>query len=234
VADPWSPDFAALDARARRGLRSLDATRASLSTRTQETKMRFFKSHPALAALVAVLALVLVSGAAYAVVREVWVSIDPDKSAAEIERDVHDQLRRQGVQAKVRAEKPGDGRLKVSILSADSTPLDVDLRTRFRGQPVDPARRAMRIAVGGTPVEGATRKLRVDAAALDADDAEQLRDMFTGDEMRALLERQDLGDEELSAAIEELLVEHGFHDVVVEVDEAGIVLVTIEAPPEAR
>ena len=43
--------------------------------------MRFFKSHPALAALVAVALLALVGGAAYAVVREVFITIDPDKPA---------------------------------------------------------------------------------------------------------------------------------------------------------
>jgi hypothetical protein len=232
VAEPWSEDFAALDARARTGLRSLEVTRASLPIRsqeTQETKMRFFKSHPALAAALAVL-VVLVGCAAYAVAREVWVSIDPDKSASEIERDVHDQLLRQGVQASVRAEKPGDGKLLVSILSEDSTPLDVDLRTEVRGRTLDEADRAMRLRVGGKQVSASARKLRINAAGLDAGRVQQLRDVFTGPAMQALLEREDLRDQELSAAIEELLVERGLHEVDVAVDASGGFSLTVKAP----
>src|SRR5690242_13103099 len=87
VAEPWSSDFAALAERSRHGLRPLAAF-----SEPKETKMRFFKSHPALAAVVTLLVLGLVSGAAYAVVREAWISIDPDKSAPEIQQDIEDQL----------------------------------------------------------------------------------------------------------------------------------------------
>jgi len=136
VAEPWSNDFAALDEHTRDQLRSLEATRAVLSTHTQETKMRFFKTHPALAALVALAVLTLVGGAAYAVVREVFVTIDPDKSGRrDRERRPH-QLEAAGVPATVHAEKSDDGKLKVRTAPA-IRPSAPTSRSRSRaGRPI--------------------------------------------------------------------------------------------------
>ena len=220
MAEPWSNDFDALAAQSRRGLRSLDATRAHLST-PQETKMRFFKSHPALAALFVFLALGLVSGAAYAVVHEVWISIDSHESAPQIEQDVRDQLAAQGVAGQVTAEKSGDGKLKVSIMQTGSDGSDVpDLHLEVNGQEADYPKHGLRIE---------TR------ADLDAAQQQRLTDAASSPEMVALLEACGSGsgagsDGDRAAAIAKVLADHGFHDAQVQVT-GGSVQVTITAPP---
>ena len=129
MAEPWSNDFQALEAHTRQGLPRL------LPPPPQETKMRYFKSHPALAALVMLLLLGLVGGAAYAVVREVFITIDPDKPADQIEKDVHDQLEAAGVPATVHAEKVDDGKLKIRIGSVDKNlGTDVKISPKRRGR----------------------------------------------------------------------------------------------------
>lgn len=116
MADPWSDDLAALGEHSRRGLRSLAATRASVPT---ETKMRFHKAHPALAALIALLVIGVTAPLAYAFVRHVLVTVDPDKPADQVEKDVSDQLHAAGVEATVKATTGDDGQLKVYIQSSD-------------------------------------------------------------------------------------------------------------------
>lgn len=212
MAEPWTDDFAALEARSRHGLRSLDATRASLSTRPQETKMRFFKSHPALSALLALAILGAASGAAYAVVREVWVDVDPTKSAPEIEQDVTTQLQQQGVNATVHADKT-DGKLLVAIKSDDKVGSDVELK--FRGVVAEGQRRAMRL-------EG------------DVDDAtrETIDDLVTSPEMLAVLaaDYQDPNDGTLAAGIRKVLADHGITNVDIKIDDDGIHVI-VQAPP---
>src|SRR5262249_21782596 len=122
VADPWSSDLSALGDHTRRDLRSLDATRAALAASQEKTKMRFFKAHPALSALLALAVLAVAAPLAYAVVREVWVRIDPDKPAPEIERDIQSQLEAAGVPATVHADKTDDGKLRLAIKATSHDP----------------------------------------------------------------------------------------------------------------
>ena len=87
MADPWTDDLAALGDRSRRQLRSIAATRASVLPKlSKESKMRMFKHHPVLATLVTLVILAVAAPLAYAVVDRVFISVDPDKSAGEIER----------------------------------------------------------------------------------------------------------------------------------------------------
>lgn len=225
MAEPWSNDFDALAAQSRAGLRSLDATRAALS-RPKETKMRYFKSHPALAALVVFLALGLVSGAAYAVVHEVWVSIDSSKPAAEIQQDVQAQLAAQGMNGTVTAQKTDDGRLKVMIRSTGSGDTDVpDVHVQVDGSDQDRsmASRSVRVAV---------------TCHLDDAQSQRLTAITASPAFQALLEPADGSDADGSAgsdadraaAITQLYAAQGFHSIQVQVD-GGSVQVTITAPP---
>jgi preprotein translocase subunit SecF len=81
--------------------------------------MRFHKAHPALAALIALLVIGVTAPLAYAFVRHVMVTVDPDKPTGEIEKDVTDQLHAAGVEANVKATKPDDGTLSIRINSSD-------------------------------------------------------------------------------------------------------------------
>ena len=90
MADPWTDDLAALGTHSRSGLRSHAQLRAALPE--PEPKMRFFKAHPALAALIVVALLGLFAPVAYAIVDRVFLSVDVSKSETEIEQDLKDQL----------------------------------------------------------------------------------------------------------------------------------------------
>ena len=132
MADPWSDDLAALGEHSRQGLHSLAATRASVPS---ETKMRFHKAHPALAALIALLVIGVTAPLAYAFVRHVLVTVDPDKPADQIEKDVTDQLHTAGVEATVKATTADDGQLKVYIQTSDEhlgSDLDVNIGGEVR------------------------------------------------------------------------------------------------------
>lgn len=215
MAEPWSRDFDALDARSRHGLRSLDATRTALS-QPQETKMRFFKTHPALAALFVFVALGFVSGAAYAVVHEVWISIDAHESPPQIEQDVQDQLAAQGVTGTVTAEKTSDGKLKIKIMDTGSAEPDVA---------------NLHIAVNGTQTDMQNHGLRVNAAIhLDDAQSKQLVTTASCPEMQAALAREDGSADARADAIAKVFVAHGFQDVDVQPTGDGFV-VTIKAPP---
>lgn len=132
MADPWSSDFAALGEHSRQALRSLQATRASLP---KESKMRFHKAHPALAALIALLVIGVTAPLAYAFVRHVFVTVDPDKPTDQIQQDVTDQLHAAGVEANVKAEKADDNELKLTIQTSDEN-LGSDLHVNVGGNTV--------------------------------------------------------------------------------------------------
>jgi len=118
VADPWTEDLAALGDRSRHQLRSIAATRASALPQLQETKMRLFKTHPVLATALAVMLVAALGGGAYAFVDRVLLSVDPDKSASEIERDVQTQLDNANIPATAHATKE-DHKVSVSIEATD-------------------------------------------------------------------------------------------------------------------
>ena len=226
MAEPWSNDFDALAAQSRAGLRSLDATRAALSRPKQETKMHYFKTHPALAALIVFLGLGLVSGAAYAVVHEVWITIDSHESAPQIQQDVQAQLAAQGMNGDVTAEKTDDGRLKVMIRSTGSGGSDLpDLHVQVDGSDQDQAT--------------TNRSVRVQVTChLDDAQTTRLTAVTTSQAFQALLVPDDGSDADGSAgsdadraaAITQLCAAQGFHAVQVQID-GGAVQVTITAPP---
>ncbi len=195
MAELWTNDLAALGEHTRRQLRPL-------SMPQETTKMRFFKAHPALAALAAVALITLVGGAAYAVVREVWVSIDTDKPADQIENDVHAQLEAAGVPASVHAEKSDDGKLKLSIQSTDMS-AGSDLHISVNGRAAEMHDRMMRLklACEGEPDPAATQAVAEVASAKD---------------MLNVLENHEINGDELAAAITKVFAAHGYKaDVVV-------------------
>lgn len=171
--------------------------------------MRFFKSHPALSALLAFLILGAVSGAAYAVVREVWVTVDADKAPPEIEQDVTDQLQQQGVSATVHADKEGDGRLRVAIMSTGSGSVEPpDLHVDVKNRPAG---------------EQESRSMRVEIKCTDCTiDPDKLADATSGPDMRAVLAAKYASDDELAAAVKKALADHGFPNAVVHVDGENI------------
>ena len=209
MADPWSDDFAALDERARQDLRPMAATRA---LRHQETKsMRFsFKQRPMFAALV-VLAVLLVAPLAYAVVNRVFLHIDPDKSAPEIEKDLKDQLDHAGVPgAEVKVEKPGDGELKVQI-KAEAMGSDLEIvPPEVEGAQTD--QRSVRVGVGFVPSE---------------DQAAKLHTAMSSAEVKGVLDG-DLDGDQLAAALKQKLADQGI-DADVSVTGAANVMLTIKA-----
>ena len=220
MAEPWTDDFAALETRSRHGLRSLDATRASLSNRPQETQMRFFKSHPALSALLAFLILGAVSGAAYAVVREVWVTVDADQSPDQIEHDVTDQLQQQGVAATVHADKEDNGNLRVLIAQTGSGSADLEsgLHVEVKNRPAGEQRR---------------RSMRFELKCTDCGiDPSALADTMSGPDMQAVLTGEFANDDDLAAAVKKVLAAHGFANAKITVTD-GDILVTVDSAPTA-
>jgi hypothetical protein len=218
VDSPWSNDFKALEDQTRERLPSLEATRTALSTRSPETKMRFFKSHPALAALITLLVLSLVGGAAYAVVREVFITIDPDKPADQIEQDVHDQLQAAGVPATVHASKRDDGKTEIRILGAH----DPDVALRFadkKGNTSDVSNEALRL------------QLDLKCELTDAQQ-ESVIQISSGPMVVDLaINRGDKSDDEVIAMVKKAYADAGFTDVDVAITGADLI-VTIKSPPK--
>jgi hypothetical protein len=211
VAEPWSRDFDALAERSRHGLRPLDA----FSPRPKETKMRFFKAHPALAALFTVLAIGLVSGAAYAVVKEVWVTVDPNKPADEIAHDIQSQLQQQGVEADVQTTKTASGQAKIVI--------------RAQGQ--DPANEPnIHLSVpAGVHSDEHRRTVRVKDQA-ESVDADAIAAIMSSEDVNALLADGSASDADVIARLKQEFANHGYHDVTITVD-GGTIDIKINAPP---
>jgi hypothetical protein len=176
--------------------------------------MRFFKTHPALAALVAVLLLTLVGGAAYAVVREVWVSIDPDKPPAEIEKDVTSQLEAAGVPASVHAEKRDDGQLQVAIQSSDPTAGSA-LHFSVGGKVVDSEQRMLQLKIA---CEGGTSEA---PCSPDPAQIQAVQAVAVGSDMLAVLEADYDSNDAFAAAITKVFAAHGF-TATVTIGDGGI------------
>jgi hypothetical protein len=214
VAEPWADDLAALGEHTRRQLRSLDATRASLSARTKETKMRFFKTHPALAALIVLVSLGLFAPLAYAVVQRVWLTVDSNKSAPEIENDVRQQLDKAGVNAQVHAEKSDDGgrqQLSVSVWSEDPN-ADIDMHvTGSDDEHTISNRRQISIEADFelTPDQSSALHAAVKAGVTATDSTDS---------------------DALAARIRDALAAAGFHDVDVTVAGENVTI-TVKSPP---
>jgi hypothetical protein len=216
VAEPWSQDLAALDGRSRHQLRSIAATRAHVLSAQENTKMRLFKNRPALALLVLLALAGIASGAAYTVNR-LFLEIDPEKSAVEIERDVKAQLQSAGVQAEVLADKKSDEELEVRIFSTDhSLPdkLGVTMPSGEEGEVVP-------------------QQLRLDVKCeLSGEQRTQLTAASTSLGMIDALVGDD-ADTEKATMIKRELASHGFADVEVTF-AADAINVTIKSPPIAK
>ncbi len=213
---PWSSDFTALEEHTRQRLPSLEATRTALSTRSPETQMRFFKTHPALAALVTLLMLSLLGGAAYAVVREVFITIDPDKPADEVEKDVHDQLEAAGVPATVHATKRDDGKTEIRIgTQAD----DVDLKFADRNGDGEVQSESLRLQLA--------IKCELTDAQRDAAIAISSGPMV----IELAMNRGDKTDADVIATVKKAFADGGFKDVDVAIAD-GNLSVTIKSPPQ--
>jgi hypothetical protein len=206
VADPWTDDLAALGDHSRHGLRSLATTRASL---TKEPKMRFHKTHPVLAALIALVVLGITGPLAYAFVRHVLVTVDPDKPTDQIERDVTDQLHAAGVEATVKATKPDDGALQIRIQTSDEA-LGSDLSVKVGSETV-PAQQSRGIRIECHECDEATQLAVTQAATSDA-----------------VLDHID-DDAAIGPAITQALADKGFTDVTVTV-AADAITVAVHAP----
>lgn len=195
MAELWRDDLAALGERSQHHLRSPAATRAALLATPQETKMRFFKN-PVLAALIVLAVIALAAPIAYAVVGRVFLSIDADKSAPEIEQDLNRQLQSQGVPATVEAHKSDDGIVHVKIES---------------DQPDLPAKLEV-----GTPNADEARAYRVEVVCPGETHCDQLHDAATNqDILNVLVNAGSMTDEELAARIQEHLEAYDV-DVTVE------------------
>jgi hypothetical protein len=210
VAEPWSRDFDALAERSRHGLRPLDA----FSHHRQETKMRFFKAHPALAALFTVLAIGLVSGAAYAVVKEVWVTVDPSKPPEDLAKDVQSQLQQQGVAADVETSQTPNGHTKISIVSHDPA-AGSNMHINVAAPQNDEHRRVVRMTT---------------AACVGHVDPNTVADIMSASDVVSALEDKTLSDDQLIAKLRQALADHGYHDVTITLDGETIDI-HINAPP---
>jgi len=194
VAEPWTDDFAALGERSATQPRSLAATRAHVLSSPETSKMRMFKNRPLLATLLVIGLVGAASGAAYAVDR-IFIHVDPDKSAPEIEQDVKAQLESAGVKADVHAEKSGTNVVKIGITSMDPS-------------------LAQKIGADVDGSDGAP-KLRVEVHT-HLDDAQMLKlqDALTTSAITTI----DVADP--GPAIKKALADAGFADVDVSVDAA--------------
>jgi len=198
VAEPWTDDFVALDERSRIQPRSLAATRAHFLSTSETTKMQFFKNRPLLALMIVLALAGVASGAAYAV-HEVFLSVDPDKSAQEIETDVQDQLQAAGVNASVHADK-SDDRVAIRIATADED-LKTYISTPEGNTETGSAERTFMLEVDSTLTE-AQRNL-----ASKALQSKPVLDALAGDANATTL----------ADVIKRELTNVGFHEVTVDV-----------------
>lgn len=222
MAEPWLHDFAALGERTRSHLRSLDATRTRLSAK--ETKMRLFKTHPALAALATLAILTIAAPIAYAVADRFFLSIDPQQSASEIERSVKSQLDSVGIPATVNADKDEAGNIAVRIQTSDQR-LGSNLDVAVPDQTPDDRELQIEIA------REVAIQLTIACKLTDSETA-RLYAALEDDRLSALLHDRDTKSEaELAASITQKLAQDGFESVSVHV-EGPTIAVTVSQPPQ--
>ena len=204
MADPWTDDLAALGEHTRSQLGSLSRPR-------MEPNMTLFKRRPLFAIIVTALVLAVAAPVAWAIGTKIFVTIDPDETAPEIENDVHDQLEAAGVPATVHAEK-SDGKLTVSVRATGSAEADLELHVSGDGS--------------GTVEQ---RALRVELA-VPLDDAAQakLQAVLASPTVNAALEGDDPGA--VQKVVTDALAAAGFHAVTVAVSP-GSLRIRVTAPP---
>ncbi len=178
--------------------------------------MRFYKNHPALAALLAILALAVFAPLAYAAVTRVLLSIDTSKSGPEIENDMRDQLNAAGVKADVFVDK-SDNKLKIGVRSTDPNAPEIAVK------------------VNGRDESASTRHLdiRVEAhCELAPEQQTALQAALTSQAVIDVTENRadDITDDEAAARISDALAAQGFHDVEVTVAGSSVSIV-VKSPP---
>jgi hypothetical protein len=209
VAEPWTDDLAALGETTRSQLRSIAATRANL--RMENKNMSLIKRRPLWAAAIAALVLAIAAPVAWAIGTKIFVSIDPDQSADQIQHSVQTQLDSAGVPATVEASKDGD-KLKLKILSHDLG-----------------AGSNLEISVAGSaaPVEQFAVRLQV-KAKLSPAQMEQLQAAMSSP---AISNAETSGDADaIEEAVTDTLVTAGFKAADVQVTDSTL-SVTIAQPP---
>jgi nitrogen regulatory protein PII len=211
VADshaPWTDDFAALGERSASQLRSIAAMHAALRP---EPKMSIFKRRPLFATVVALAVLALAAPIAYAIGTRVFISIDPDQTAPEIEQNVQQQLDNAGVPATVTADKFGDGNVRVQIKASPAvgSNLDVELGNL------------------GSNAEQSQVRLEV-MAQLSDPQFDQLQTVIASDAVTNAVDNDAPADAE--KAVTDALAAAGFHAVTVHVVD-GSLTVRVTAPP---
>ena len=179
--------------------------------------MRFIKKHPALAALIAIVALGLFAPLAYAVVTRVVLSIDTTKSAPEIEQDMRDQLSAAGVKADVFVEKSDDGqqkKIKVGVRSTDPNAPEIGVNVVNRGS--DDGSGTSRSA-----------DMRVEVKRdMSATEQDALQKTLASPAVRDVVEDRpsDMTDDEAATAIANALDAAGFHGAHVTVTGGSIAI----------
>jgi len=148
--------------------------------------MRSLIRKPVFAALLILAFLGLAAPIAYAIDR-VFLSIDADKSATEIEKDVNQQLQSQGVPATVEARKSHEGIVHVKIESSEP-----DLGHKLQIGTADPA---------------SARTFRVEVDCPGEVGCAELHNAATNEDITNIL-ASDRSDEELAAVIQRHLEEY--------------------------
>jgi hypothetical protein len=184
------------------------ATRAHVLSAQENSKMRFFKNRPVLAVLLLVALVGVASGAAYAVDR-VFLQVDPDETAPQIQQDITTQLQNAGVTAQVQASKPTANTVEVKIESAD---------------PTLPDRLDVSGLGGSADVEKDVHQIRIEPKGmLDEAQNKQFVAMMTTADVLAAMRKGD------PAALKAAFEAHGFRDVTIN-DVNGWTIVSV-APP---
>jgi hypothetical protein len=229
MSEPWTSDFRALRDHTRRGAPSLERTRQFVlaSAKTPETEMEkeksmsFIKRRPALAVAIALALIAVLTPVAYAVVNKVFLTVDPDQSEEEIERDVEQQLEKAGLSdPRVHAEKDGD-RLEIGIRAehqdGDLPELDIAVKGKEGGQ-----------------AESEQSKVAISVECdLSQEQIDALTDVVGGHEFTSLIHPRaaDMTDAQLAAALRDLLARHGFEaEVTVSGDDVSVVVKGPGAP----
>lgn len=226
MSEPWASDFRALREHSRVDAPSLERTRhlvLASATTTEDPKektMSFIKRRPALAIAIALALIAVLTPIAYAVVDKVFLTIDPNKSEEEIERDVEGQLEKAGLtDPRVTAEKDADGRLEIGIRTehpdGEVPELDVSV-------------------LGGGAVDAETQQNRVQIGVeceLTPAETEALTDLVGSPAFYSILQERsgDQTDAELAAALRAVLAKHGFEaEVTVRGEDVSV---KVTAPP---
>ncbi|HEY1549384.1 MAG TPA: hypothetical protein VGG28_16270 [Kofleriaceae bacterium] len=204
----WTDDLAALGETTRSQLRSIAATRANLR---MEQNMSLIKRRPLLAAAIAALVIAIAAPVAWAIGTKIFVSIDPEQSADQIQHSVQTQLDNAGVPATVEASKD-DGKLKLKIMSHD---------------PAAGSNLAISIAGSAAPVDSFQVRLEVQAMLTPA----QVERLQTAMSSPAISDAESSGDADtIEEAVTDALVAAGFKAADVQVTDKTL-SVTITQPP---